>query len=103
MFQNLTGKKSVHLEMFPEGDKNRIDEELSADMDKTKKIINLGLAWRVNHKIKVRQPLLSVTIGEHLEDYYKNILKEELNVKQVIEIEGTKIAQKICKPNGRTI
>jgi isoleucyl-tRNA synthetase len=87
IYQNLTGKKSVHLEMFPEVDESLIDLELSEAMDKTKKIINLGLAWRVNHKLKVRQPLKSVTIGEKLSDYYKNILKEELNVKEVIEVE----------------
>ena len=103
IFRNLTWKKSVHLEIFPEVNESLIDEELSASMDKTKKIINLGLAWRVNHKIKVRQPLKSVTIWEKLSDYYKNILKEELNVKDVIEVEWTKLAKKICKPNGRKI
>ena len=103
MYQNLTAGKSVHLEMFPEVDESLINEELSADMDKTKKIINLGLAWRVNHKLKVRQPLKSVTIWEELSDYYKNILKEELNVKEVIEVEGVALAQKICMPNGRAI
>jgi len=103
IYQNLSGGKSVHLTSFPEVNENLIDEELSASMDKTKKIINLGLAWRVNHKLKVRQPLKSVTIWEKLSDYYKNILKEELNVKEVIEINPTELAQKICKPNGRAI
>ena len=103
IYQNLTGLKSVHLSSFPEVDESLIDEELSASMDKTKKIINLGLAWRVNHKLKVRQPLKSVTIWEKLSDYYKNILKEELNVKEVIEIDPNALAQKICKPNGRAI
>lgn len=103
IYQNLTGKKSVHLELMPKAQVELIDNELSADMDKTKKIINLGLAWRVNHKLKVRQPLKSVTIWENLSDYYKNILMEELNVKEVIVVDGNTLAKQICKPNWRAI
>ncbi len=103
IYQNLTGNKSVHLELFPTYEENLVNKSLSEQMDKTKKIINLGLAWRVNHKLKVRQPLKSVTIWEHLEEYYQNILMEELNVKEVIEVDGNTLAKQVCKPNGRAI
>lgn len=103
IYQNLTNKKSVHLSDFPKYDKNLVNNELSEQMDKTKKIINLWLAWRVNHKLKVRQPLKSVTIWEDLEEYYKNILKEELNVKEVIVVDWSTLAKKVCKPKWRNI
>jgi isoleucyl-tRNA synthetase len=104
IFKNLTGEKSVHLTDFPAYDGSVIDEKLNADTDKTQKVISLGLAWRANNKIRVRQPLQSITIGEALDEYYLDIIKEELNVKEVIVLEdATEIAQKICKPNGRAI
>lgn len=53
--------------------------------------------------MRVRQPLRSISIGENLSDYYKDIIKEELNVKEVLVVDSSTIAQKICKPNGRLI
>ncbi|PZM84799.1 isoleucine--tRNA ligase [Candidatus Gracilibacteria bacterium] len=103
IFKNLTGRQSVHLEDFPTYDKNLIDLELNQKTDKVQKIINLGLAWRANQRIRVRQPLKSITITEKLEEYYNEIIKEELNVKEVLVVEGTSLAKKICKPNGRNI
>ncbi len=103
IYKNLTGKKSVHLDIFPEYVSAFVNKDLSEQMAKTQKFINLGLAWRVNHKLKVRQPLKSITIWENLEEYYKNILKEELNVKEVIIVNADSIAKKICKPNARLI
>ena len=104
MYKNLTGEKSVHLTDFPSYDASVIDEKLNEDTEKTQKVISLGLAWRANNKIRVRQPLQSITIGEALDEYYLDIIKEELNVKEVIVLEdASEIAQKICKPNGRAI
>ncbi len=103
IYKNLTGNESVHLSDFPIPDKNLIDTKLNEDMDLCQKLINLGLSLRTAQKMRVRQPLQSISIGEHLSDYYKDIIKEELNVKQVIEVDSNSIAQKICKPNGRLI
>jgi isoleucyl-tRNA synthetase len=103
IYKNLTGKESVHLTDFPTPDTTLIDTELNANMDLCQKIINLGLSLRENHKIRVRQPLGSISIGEKLDDYYKNIIKEELNIKEVLEVDSSSIAKKICKPNGRLI
>jgi isoleucyl-tRNA synthetase len=103
IFKELTGKKSVHLEDFPLYNPKLIDEKLNADTDKVQKIITLGLAWRANNKIRVRQPLNSITITEKLENYYEEIIKEELNVKEILVVSGDKLAKKICKPNGRNI
>ncbi|MBP8016717.1 isoleucine--tRNA ligase [Candidatus Gracilibacteria bacterium] len=104
IYKNLTGKESVHLEFYPEAKKSFVFNNLSKSMERTQQIINLGLALRANKKIRVRQPLASVTIGEELDSYYKDILKEELNVKEVIILKDLSLlAKKICKPNARLI
>ncbi|ATU05135.1 isoleucine--tRNA ligase [Candidatus Gracilibacteria bacterium HOT-871] len=103
IYKNLTKKESVHLEDFPSYNKNLIDLKLNENTDKIQKIINLGLAWRANQKIRVRQPLQSITITEVFDDYYNEIIKEELNVKSVLVVDGSSLAKKICKPNGRNI
>ena len=103
IYKNLTDGKSVHLEDFPVYDENLIDKELNSDTDLVQKIITLGLAFRANNKIRVRQPLASITITTKLNSYYEDIIKEELNVKEVIVVEWDKLAKKICKPNGRAI
>ncbi len=103
IYKNLTGNESVHLTDFPIANNSLIDIQLNEDMDICQKIINLGLSLRTAQKIRVRQPLQSISIGVHLSQYYKDIIKEELNVKEVLEVESDSIAQKICKPNGRLI
>jgi isoleucyl-tRNA synthetase len=103
IYKNLTNEGSVHLSDFPKADSSLIDEKLNADMDLCQKVINLGLSLRTAQKIRVRQPLQSISIGENLSNYYKDIIKEELNIKEVIEVESSSIAKKICKPNGRLI
>jgi len=103
MYKNLTSWESVHLDMFPTADEKLIDTQLSEDTTKVQNIITLGLAWRANNKVRVRQPLQSITITTELPEYFKDILKEELNVKEVLIVDGSSIAGKICKPNGRLI
>ncbi len=85
IWQNLTGGESVHLESWPAFDKNLIDENLSAEVDTTRKIISLGLKIRARNKIGVRQPLASITIAlpKNLKIKDSASIKEELNVKNV--------------------
>ncbi|MDD4152016.1 MAG: DUF5915 domain-containing protein [Candidatus Gracilibacteria bacterium] len=104
IYKNLTGNESVHLENYPSRIPGFILENLNKEMEETQKIVNLGLAFRANRKIRVRQPLNSITIGENLEDYYLDIIKEELNVKEVIILEdSSKIAKKVAKPNAKLL
>lgn len=104
IYKNLTGKTSVHLDIFPDSIHSFIDKNTNAQFDKTAKLVNLGLAWRQRNNLRVRQPLKSATIGEKLDAYYQEILKEELNVKEIITLDNPdKIAKKICKPNARII
>jgi isoleucyl-tRNA synthetase len=71
---------SVHLSDWPQGEK--IDKELINEMAKARGFIADGLAQRAEAKIKVRQPLQSVTVPE-LPAIYEDIIAEELNVKEV--------------------
>jgi isoleucyl-tRNA synthetase len=89
IFKNLTGKESVHLENFPEADKTKISPEISLEMDMTRKIVEMGLSARATSGIKVRQPLRSLSYhGKRLETELEAVIAEEVNVKEVICLEG---------------
>ncbi len=90
IYRNLTGEESVHLCDFPVADEKLIDEKLNANMGDLREIITLGLQDRAKNKIKVRQPLKRVFLGQKYmrvfeelinETEWSNILTEELNVK----------------------
>lgn len=104
IYRNLTGRKSVHLESFPIGVPWLVVHSLNEQFDMTAKLVNLGLAWRGKKNLRVRQPLLSASIWEKLDPYFIDIIKEELNVKEVKVLSSSDaIAKKICKPNGKLI
>lgn len=103
VFRVLTGKESVHLELFPQFERCLVSPSLLSDMKKAKDLVALGLALRSKAKIRVRQPLSRIVIGEPLGQYYLDILREELNVKEVVIEDASKIARKIVKPNARLI
>nr|MDD3720466.1 class I tRNA ligase family protein [Candidatus Gracilibacteria bacterium] len=103
IYKNLTGKESVHLDIFPTANKSFILDNLNSSFDKTAKIINLGLACRERNRLRVRQPLKSIKISEVLDDYYLDIIKDELNIKEVLYFSESEMPKKICKPNARLI
>ena len=83
LYHNLTGdNESIHLkDWLPAG---QINELVMNDMDTVRDYVNQGLSLRVKAKLKVRQPLASVTVpslGEHVD--FTPILLDELNVKAV--------------------
>lgn len=87
LYQKMIGGESVHLLDYPEP--GEIDEQVLSDMARTREIITECLALRMNRddefgQIKVRQPLSKLCYaGEKLDDFYKQIIAEEVNVKQV--------------------
>lgn len=103
IYKNLTGNESVHLEMYPEKNDSLVDENLSKDMAFTQSLITLGLSARANEKIRVRQPLSYIKIPHAVSEYYQDILKEELNVKEVKIFEESELPKEVCKPNARLI
>jgi len=84
IYKNLTGKESVHLENYPQVSENKIDARLNEEMILTRKIVELGLSARAEAKVKVRQPLASLTYGgEKLGPELQQIVAEEVNIKDV--------------------
>ncbi len=81
--------ESVHLCDFPTGDAAATDPQLSVRMNLIREIASQGRAARVGAKMKVRQPLAKVEViladrsqQGWLADH-ADLLREELNVKQV--------------------
>lgn len=78
---------SVHLLDWPAA--GPVDEDVIGKMAQTREIITEGLALRMRRsedeeQVKVRQPLNKlVYTGEQLPEFYEQILKDEVNVKQV--------------------
>jgi len=91
IYRNLTDKESVHLAEWPEVDESSIDEGLGMLMGQVREIVSIGLQKRAEAKIKVRQPLGGIAVGEKYGDvfgsedreYFLSIVSEELNVKSV--------------------
>jgi len=87
IFRNLSDKKSVHLEVFPEVSVEGLNDELSVQMDLVRNVVTLGLAVRAQNRLKVRMPLATLEIQkegiEALDGELIEILKEELNIKEV--------------------
>ena len=97
MYRNLVGSvddssDSVHLESYPLADGSKIDERLSEAARFAMKICSLGRGARSKTGIKVRQPLQRVLVKvSSTEDarILKQVapqVREELNVKEVVEL-----------------
>jgi isoleucyl-tRNA synthetase len=75
--------ESVHLTSWPVADKKSIDKVLDESMARTREIVTAGLSLRAAAGIKVRQPLASISYsGAVLDDDFKQIICEEVNVKE---------------------
>ena len=72
---------SVHLTDWPKA--GTVDAKLIDGMSLAREYITIGLSQRADAKIKVRQPLASVTVPQ-LDQAYNSIIAEELNVKAVV-------------------
>lgn len=98
LWQNLKEKKdkeSIHLENYPKVEKKYLDKNLLELMKGVREIAAQALSLRQKYNIKVRQPLASLKIKSSkspssfttkIKKYPEllEILKEEINVKQVI-------------------
>jgi len=75
--------KSVHLENWNVA--GEIEEKVLEDMEKVRKVVELGLAKRDEAGIKVRQPLNQLRITNYeLREEYKVLVLDEINVKEII-------------------
>lgn len=86
LYHNMTGdKESIHLkDWLPAGHINELEIR---KMNFVRDAINEGLSQRAFAAIKVRQPLSSASIYDEndlLDDQLKEVISEELNVKEVV-------------------
>ena len=110
LYRDLGGQKeSVHLDFFPKLNKADIDEGLEARMDIAQKITSMVLALRRKVNIKVRQPLAQIMIPA-VDDKQKqrimavaDLIKHEVNVKELNFVEGAGILVKKVKCNFRVM
>ncbi|MDP2892436.1 MAG: isoleucine--tRNA ligase [Bacillota bacterium] len=115
IYQNLVrsvdkdAPESVHLCSYPEQDRTFIDVELEKYMDITYQAVALGRGCRNMANIKNRQPLSKIHISSRsdipqLPEMFLNIIREELNVK---EVDYTDYADRyidyFVKPNLKTV
>ena len=81
IFKNLTGEGSVHLQNWPTATKT--DDKIVNDMRRVQMIVSVGKQLREQYKLRNRLPLLDVAIaGLDMRDY-ADIIKDELNVKNI--------------------
>ncbi|MFJ5625107.1 isoleucine--tRNA ligase [Peribacillus loiseleuriae] len=81
-------RDSVHLQDYPKSNDLMINSELEADMQTVLKIVELGRSIRNAKNMKVKQPLQQIIVwrsnGERCLNSYTEIIKDELNVKDVV-------------------
>jgi isoleucyl-tRNA synthetase len=110
LYHDLGGEKdSVHLDMFPVYDETKIDQDLESRMEMAQKITSMVLALRRKVNIKVRQPLQSImipTASDEQQKYIeavKELILNEVNVKELSFVESSSILVKKVKCNFRVM
>ena len=112
IYQNLvrsideTAPESIHLCDFPTADEALIDKELENNMAEVLDIVVLGRACRNTSGLKSRQPLNAIYVkaATELKEFYKDIIKAELNIKDVEFVDDvSRFASYSFKPQLRTL
>ena len=109
IYRDLGGEMtSVHLDRFPVSDESLIDNDLEARMEMAQKITSMVLALRRKVNIKVRQPLAAIMIPASEEqknriEAVKQLIMNEVNVKELRFVDGQGILVKKVKCNFRTM
>ncbi len=101
-----TAPESIHLTSFPVADESVIDPELEKNMDAVLSIVVEGRAARNTANIKNRQPISTIYVkcDAELNDMYKAIIADELNVKEVILTDDVEnFTDYTFKPQLRTL
>ena len=89
IYTKLTEEESVHLADYPKYDESLINLNIENRMDLVRDLISMGRNAREDVKIKVRQPISEVLLDGNNEELISDLvplIKEELNVKEVVFI-----------------
>ncbi len=82
--------ESVHLANFPISDSKLIDENLSASVALSRRLVELGRAARAESKVKIRQPLaralIAATGWEKMPAEIQSDIADELNILKIADI-----------------
>ncbi|NBJ91244.1 isoleucine--tRNA ligase [Parablautia muri] len=92
IYQNLVrsndknAPESIHLCDYPTAKEAMIDKELEENMEEALHIVVMGRAARNAASMKNRQPIgkMYVKAAHVLDTYFTDIIKDELNVKEVV-------------------
>ena len=115
LYQDLTSvtgrgeTTSVHLAKFPECNEAYVDSELEYRMELAQQISSMVLALRKKEALIVRQPLQKIAIPAADEvmksriEAVKQLILSEVNVKELVFVEGDGILVKKIKCNFRTL
>ena len=112
IYQNLVrsidadAPESIHLCDFPAYDESLIDKDLEDKMEEVLEIVVLGRACRNTANIKNRQPIgtMYVKAAAELDEFFKAIVEEELNVKAVEFVDDvSRFTAYSFKPQLRTL
>ena len=115
LYQDLTSvtgrgdATSVHLAKYPECDGQCVDSELEYRMKLAQQISSMVLALRKKEALIVRQPLQKIAIPAADEvmksriKAVKQLILSEVNVKELVFVEGDGILVKKIKCNFRTL
>lgn len=98
--------ESIHLCDFPTVNEDYIDTKLEDSMEEVLKIVVMGRAARNAANIKNRQPIgnMYVKAANVLDDFYVDIVEDELNVKKVTFTDDVSdFASYSFKPQLRTV
>ena len=111
LYQDLHGSSdSIHLNEFPNSNKEAIDIHLEDQMQIAQKISSSILSLRKKEKVRVRQPLKTALITSSKEivrqniNEIKNIILSETNLKklELIDEDSTLVSKK-AKPNFKVL
>ena len=116
IYQNLVrsidknAPESIHLCDYPVVNKEQINPELEKSMEEVLDAVVMGRAARNAAAIKNRQPISCMYIksvdgeAKPLENYYTDIIRDELNVKTVVYAEDVRdFTTYTFKPQLRTV
>ena len=101
--------ESVHLATFPISNESMIDASLEYRMKLAQQITSMVLSLRKKEKIIVRQPLQSISIPvgdaerQNGIEAVKQLILDEVNVKELNFVEGNGMLVKKVKCNFRTM
>lgn len=112
IYQNLVrsvdqdAPESIHLCDFPAVEEAFIDRKLEESMEEVLDAVVMGRACRNEANIKNRQPVSKMYVKADftLSDFYKDIIADELNVKEVIFTDDVRdFTSYTFKPQLRTV